>query len=520
MEQKEKIEIPFEVTDKGKVRFDTYDYIGYAEDLGFRRTKIFEVEHLIRIQDNIVRVVNKSDIIQAALEYLDKNFDQDSELEHGASKYEIKNAWINKARQISEDATLSFLKYEELKPLRDTQEVSYFFYQNIVVKVKAGTIETVKYQDLENHVFYEQIVQRGFSYDESCLNEFIPFRQFVHNVAGNVEERILAFEVMIGYMLHTFQNPALAKAVILLDSIVNEIGLIEGGTGKSLLVRGLSYMRYLCNISGKDFSSSSGFAFQRVTPFTSIVAINDIKENQNFEGFFGRITDGFTISRKYKHDIFIAFAYGPKMIITSNYYVKSPSGNSTERRKHEIELSTHYGKDLTVYDDFGHHFFDEWSEDQWLGFDHYMLYCIKLYLEKGLVKAPPINLELRKLISEVGLELMEFLDQILLTKTKLHKKELFAEFRKESVGSGRYQLSLRGFTIRLKKYLEYKNISYIETPSNTKVFIEILTEKDLTPIITIEDVKTDYRTVDTANKMTRLVNQLQKYFSTDNTAKN
>ncbi|MDV3755982.1 hypothetical protein CMU20_13200 [Elizabethkingia anophelis] len=228
MEQKEKIEIPFEVTDKGKVRFDTYNCIVYAEDLGFRRSKIFEVEHLIRIQDNIVRIVNKSDIIQAALEYLDKNFDRDSELEHEASKYEIKNAWINKARQISEDATLSFLKYEELKPLRDTQEVSYFCYQNIVVKVKAGTIETVKYQDLENHVFYKQIIQRGFSYDESCLNEFIPFRQFVHNVADNIEDRILAFEMMIGYMLHTFQNPALAKAVILLDSIINEIGVIEG----------------------------------------------------------------------------------------------------------------------------------------------------------------------------------------------------------------------------------------------------------------------------------------------------
>ena len=67
MENK-KINIPFEVNDKGKVRFDTYGYIGYAEDLGFRRTKIFGVEHLVRIQDNIVKIVNKSDIIQTSLE--------------------------------------------------------------------------------------------------------------------------------------------------------------------------------------------------------------------------------------------------------------------------------------------------------------------------------------------------------------------------------------------------------------------------------------------------------------------
>ncbi|HJY12162.1 MAG TPA: hypothetical protein VJ304_05195 [Flavobacterium sp.] len=147
MGNKEKIEIPFEVTDKGKVRFDTYGYIGYAEDLGFRRTKIFGVEHLIRIQGNIVRIVSKSDIIQAALEYLDENFDQESELEHGVTKYEIKNAWINKARQISEDAALSFLRYEELNPLRDTQEISYFCYQNTVVKVQAKTLEAINYED-------------------------------------------------------------------------------------------------------------------------------------------------------------------------------------------------------------------------------------------------------------------------------------------------------------------------------------------------------------------------------------
>ncbi len=39
-------------------------------------------------------------------------------------------------------------------------------------------------------------------------------------------------------------------------------------------------------------------------------------------------------------------------------------------------------------------------------------------------------------------------------------------------------------------------------------------------MITIDSVDTSYRTVDTANKLTRLVNQLQKFFSTDNTTKN
>src|SRR5690606_34004576 len=181
-------------------------------------------------------------------------------------------------------------------------------------------------------------------------------------------------------------------------------------------------------IDGKGFRSNDTFAFQRVTLSTSIVIINDIQQNADFETFYSRITDGFSINRKYKPEVFVPFERSPKIIITSNYYLKAPSGNSTERRRYEIELSNHYGKHLTVEDEFNHYFFYEWSQKQWDEFTLYMISCIQKYLANGLVEADEINLNQRRLIAEVGIELMEYMDEQLLTKSKFHKKELFNDF--------------------------------------------------------------------------------------------
>ena len=53
-----------------------------------------------------------------------------------------------------------------------------------------------------------------------------------------------------------------------------------------------------------------------------------------------------------------------------------------------------------------------------------MIFCISFYLKHGLKNPPHINLNERRLITEVGLELMEFLDEKFLVSKKHHKKEI------------------------------------------------------------------------------------------------
>src|SRR5690606_6950574 len=145
----------------------------------------------------------------------------------------------------------------------------------------------------------------------SLSEQDIPFLIFLYNIAGNNLKRIKAFESVIGYMLHRYRNPSNNKAVILLDENINELDSVMGGTGKSLFVKALSYLRPSIVIDGKGFRNSNIFALQRVTPFTNIVIFNDIQQNADLEWFFVMITDGFSINRKYKTEVFIPSERSP-----------------------------------------------------------------------------------------------------------------------------------------------------------------------------------------------------------------
>src|SRR5690606_8293238 len=146
-------------------------------------------------------------------------------------------------------------------------------------------------------------------------------------------------------------------------------------------------------------------------------------------------------------------------------------------------------------DEFNHYFFYEWSQKQWDEFTLYMISCIQKYLANGLVEADEINLNQRRLIAEVGIELMEYMDEQLLTKSKFHKKELFNDFTRGGYVPTRYLPTQKSFTVRVKKYFEYKQIAYRETPANTKAYFEVIREDSKPHPLTIADVKSEYHTV-------------------------
>ncbi|MBF2707430.1 hypothetical protein [Flavobacterium soyangense] len=505
------ISTPFRKTAKGRIYIPTMDFINFLNFLSFYRAKVNGMLEYVQVKGNLVKIVDKPFMIEVCLDWLENNFESYSN--DGFTIKDVLESWVAKIRVLMDEKTLYFLPTIEILLHLDTENESYFYFKNTAVKVDKYSITLVDYKDLNGNVLEEQIIDREFKLPKSGSSKTsVPFQRFICNISNQLPDRINAFESVIGYMLHRYQNPANSKAVILLDGTINELNIVSGGSGKSLFVKGLSYMRSLCDISGKDFDSRNNFSFQRVSPQTNIVAINDIKENQNFEMFYGRVTDGFTISKKYKTDVYVPFCLSPKMIITSNYLLKAPMGNSTERRRYEIEFSEHYGKHLTVFEDFEHYFFDDWNTDQWNEFSMYMICCIQKYLNSGLVQADSINLNERRLINDVGIELIEFLDEELIRSKKLHKKELFQTFVKGGYVSYKYQPTQKSFTTRLKKYLEYKGYNYKETPSNTKIYFEVVNNSPPIVYTTIKDISVDYRIVDTKNKMTRLVKELTKYF--------
>ena len=81
------------------------------------------------------------------------------------------------------------------------------------------------------------------------------------------------------------------------------------------------------------------------------------------------VTEGITLERKNKDAIKLSVEDSPKMVVSTNYAIKG-SGNSHDRRRHEIEISQYYGRTLNPIYTFGSKFFDDWNEED-LAFDNY-----------------------------------------------------------------------------------------------------------------------------------------------------
>ena len=103
----------------------------------------------------------------------------------------------------------------------------------------------------------------------------------------------------------------------------------------------------------------------------------------------------------------------PKVMITSNYIVMGTGGNSENRRKIIFEVNSHYRENPSIIEEFGHRFFDDWTELEWLKFDNYLIYCVQQFLNNGLIEAESINENKNRLIQETNTDFVNFMEAIL-----------------------------------------------------------------------------------------------------------
>ena len=84
------------------------------------------------------------------------------------------------------------------------------------------------------------------------------------------------------------------------------------------MLNALNYIRKVVKIDGKAFDpNKSDFVYQRINLDTQILAFDDVKRNFNFEQLFPLITEGITVNRKNKDEVFIPFDKSAKIVITT-----------------------------------------------------------------------------------------------------------------------------------------------------------------------------------------------------------
>lgn len=448
----------------------------FLESEGFCKVKKDSSYLFVRIVNNVVEEIDGVHVKDFVMEYL---YSLPAEEFEDVSRTDVVDALIKGANQYFTNQFFEFLITRRIDFRRDTAIEGYLFYDNGYVTVTAGNIQLIDYKDMDGYVWAKQIIKR--EYHPTKLRS--DFEDFVHNICRKDVCRTRALKSAIGFLLHTYKDPNIAKAVVLIDEKISEGSY--GRSGKGLVIKAISKLRTVVVEDGRNFNIGKNFAMQRVNADTNIIAIEDMKENAQFDRFYSIITEGVTVEKKQRDEIFISFSESPKLVISTNFSIKG-FDDSSKDRQHLIEFSDHYNKNNRPVDEFGKLFFEGWTEQDWSAFDNYFIECLQLYLSEGLLTYDYVNIERKQIINETREEFAEFGDALILNNV-YDKKDLFEQFKKDYPDFEK--LSQGKFTRWLKIWSKVKNVEVVETKSGASRTIEFRDPKlEFVPEIALEEL--------------------------------
>jgi hypothetical protein len=374
----------------------------------------------VKIQDRIFQEISVPDLKKIILDHLNEDFIPEAVMEKV----------LRSINSLFSKALLDTVPQIEPKLIRDTKDRSFIYYSNGILSVRNDRISMIDYKSFPGHIWIDQILDRDFFYDQIDLSGTkSEFEVFVDKVCGSIKTKKESLESIIGYLLHTYKDPAFPKVVVLTDELdLSKQGdLLMGRTGKGIIARSLGYFRKITQEDGKLFSPNANFLFQQVDLDTEIWFLDDAKQGFPFEKLFSVASEGIQIERKHKDKFSIPFSRSPKLLITSNYPI-SGFGESHRGRRIEFALTRHYNSTRKPIEEFGHLLFDDWKKDEWARFDLYMIKCLMKFLDKGLIEYNSAYHDEMRLLQETPEGFVQFCKEHLHKGQEYDAKIIFEQY--------------------------------------------------------------------------------------------
>lgn len=419
----------WDVDDKMKVTINRTKLIEFLYKVGgfslYYYDKASTIFKIVRCQGGFLEEVSSEHIKKFLKNYIESLPDL---FDGGIMAVNLMELILKGSESFFSKSILEFLNRGNFDFLQDTATEGYLPFKNGVVVISKESVQLKDYKDIGKVIWASQVIQFDISIDTQIDKGVIEYADFLNCVSGDDEDRFNYACTLIGYLLHKHKDFSKPYAVILAEENDNENE--GGGTGKSIFVTALSKFLKTDRIDGKTFKLDKNFAFQRVGLDTKLVAIEDCRKNVDFEGFYSIITEGMTVEKKNKDELFIPYQDSPKILFTTNYTISS-TGNHAKRRQRVFEFSNFFNSERTPRTYFGHNLFDEWDRDEWNRYYNFGFICIMQYLEHGVLTVVATDKLKRKHIRlKYGEEFVEWWDEYVQNGRKDWKfsTELYSSF--------------------------------------------------------------------------------------------
>ncbi len=479
------------------------NYYSYKQDLNIQDKNNEDTSFVVKIEDYKVSVPETSEIRKFCIEYL-----------------KDKGACLDKINLIKRARAFSVNELKNIDGIdidfKNCNAVSQLFYfNNGIVKIAADNIAFSTQNTSDSYVWSHKVVNKNFitqkNYfeyykdgsgrnrvkieDTSCdfmaylingsrvhwrkeieepfdtVQEQENYRKanlFTLNGEKLTEEEQITQEqhflnkcFAFGYLIHRYKREDFAKFVYIMDDAVKESDDdANGGTGKSLGIRGLKELLNIFTVDGKDDDiSSNKHLLGGLQKEHDIINIEDGKKGGAFDFFYNKITGETNINPKGRQGYSLSFADSPKFVGTFNYGLNKNRGADL-RRLFFVSFGDYYhahtdnfNSERKVSDDFGYSFFQDWNDEQYNKFYNFLMQCCQLYLAnvRNEFLAPMDNIMRNNLKAQIGDNCMDWATEYFSDEsrfnTNLLKSELYFNYenkvgKKSAVGIGKFKKSV------------------------------------------------------------------------------
>lgn len=375
-----------------------------------------------------------------------------------AGHLDVLEAIIKNTNSIFTDSFFEYLDHSKVEILKDTKDKCYFPFDNAIVTITKNDILLSNYGTFHHSIWESQINDFYISIIPDFQPESAKYYKFIEKISGDDPERIKYAITLIGYILHSYKDPSKPYAPIMAEETDDEAK--GGGTGKGLFFQAISKLIPVVRIDGKNFKPDKTFAWQRVTLGTKLVVIEDCPKNVDFERYYPTITEGITIERKNQDEIFLAFDESPKIAFTTNYTINNTAEHA-KRRQRVMEFAPFFSSTFTPLDYFGERMFDDWDHDEMTKFYNLMFYCVKQYMNLGILAVDNSEKLRRKQVKlQFGEEMLDYLDELAKDKWMSITEEWKGFLVRNEFDKKDY--SLRRFSKGINNGSKILNIDFLE----------------------------------------------------------
>jgi hypothetical protein len=400
----------WDINDKNQATINRGRLIDFLHHHGgfalFYYDKNSTIYRIVQCKDGLLQEASSEYMKKFVIEYIDRLPDT---FDGGITPGDLKGLILKSHDQFFSNGLLEFLPRGEYNLLTDEVNAAYFPFKNGVIKITYEDIQLLSYSELNKVIWKTQIIDFEIKVDPDIKDKEPEYGEFINCIAGDDQDRYNYACTLIGYLSHKYKDPAKPYCVILAEENDNESK--GGGTGKGIFLSAISKLVNTERVDGKNFKLDKNFAFQRVGLDTKLIAIEDTRKNVDFEGFYSIITEGITVEKKNKDELFIPYRDSPKIVFTTNYTIIN-NGAHARRRQKTFEFAGFFGAEKTPVHHFGHNLFDDWDITQWGLFYNFMFECCKAYLEHGILETGSTLKVRRKHIRlKYGDEFIEWFDE-------------------------------------------------------------------------------------------------------------